>query len=371
MKKVISSIKRAIYANKPIFNLIYPIYSLPYKWRIYKKYSKALDARGDKKVYYLGMAVHPNLGDLAQSVCIMEWINKNLSDYTVVEIETNALVNTPFSVLKKLKKHFDVKKDVIIFQSGYTTTDLGGYADVMHQAVIKALPEAKMLMMPQTIFFKDKKRQELCGKVYSTAHNMLYLARDRVSFEAAKSMFKNIKTELYPDIVTTLIGKYSFNYERDGIALCVRDDGEKYYSEAEIAELTDRLKKRRNVFISDTTKKSQSGVVENAESYIKKEIDTFAHYKVTITDRYHGTILSLAAGTPVVIIKTTDHKVVTGAEWFKGVYDGYVYVADDLDEAYKYAQYIYEKALDNRLSPYFEEAYYDKLCKLAGIGGNK
>ena len=90
-----------------------------------------------------------------------------------------------------------------------------------------------------------------------------------------------------------------------------------------------------------------------------------------MTDRYHGPILSLAAGTPVVLIKTTDHKVVTGAEWFRGVYDDYVYVAEDLEQAFEIAKNLYNKDLTNPMSPYFEEEYYDKLCERAGIEGNK
>ena len=94
------------------------------------------------------------------------------------------------------------------------------------------------------------------------------------------------------------------------------------------------------------------------------EIDTYAHYRAVITDRYHGTILSLVAGTPVIIIKTTDHKVTTGAEWFKGVYDDYVYVANSLDEAYEIAKSVLNKKLTNNLSPYFETNYYDKLPEI-------
>ena len=82
---------------------------------------------------------------------------------------------------------------------------------------------------------------------------------------------------------------------------------------------------------------------------------------MVITDRYHGTIFSLVAGTPVIIIKTTDHKVVTGAEWFRGVYDDYVYLAETLDEAYELAKKLLSASLTNRLLPYFEKNYYDKL----------
>lgn len=63
----------------------------------------------------------------------------------------------------------------------------------------------------------------------------------------------------------------------------------------------------------------------------------------------------------MIIIKTTDHKVVTGADWFKGVYDDYVQVADNLDEAYKMYNSLKGKNLDYKLTPYFEEKYYSNL----------
>ena len=100
------------------------------------------------------------------------------------------------------------------------------------------------------------------------------------------------------------------------------------------------------------------------EHYIFNEIESYSHFKVTITDRYHGTIFSLCAGTPVVIIKTNDHKVITGADWFKGVYDDYVYVAENLDEALYKCNEILDKNLDNKLDSFFKVQYYDKLKDL-------
>ena len=114
-------------------------------------------------------------------------VEKNYADRRVVEIETNALVNTRFSALKYLKKVFS--DDVIVFQSGYTTTDLGGHADEMHCAIIKNFPQAKILMMPQTIFFQNEERKKNTSFVYNSAENMLFLARDRVSFVWQKKCF--------------------------------------------------------------------------------------------------------------------------------------------------------------------------------------
>lgn len=339
-------------------------YQLSY--RLFRKTSSELKnfQRKGHVIFYIGIPAHRNLGDLAQGLCIRKWLKKNYSDYQVIEIETDALVNTPFSLLNKLVELYTAG-DIIVFQSGYTTTDLGGFADEMHRAVMSVLPDADMLMLPQTIFFRSDKNKERTSKCYNSMKHMLFLARDRVSFEMAKEMFPNISIKMFPDIVTTLIGNYSFDYSRKGIMFCCRDDGEKYYSEDEIAKLMGKCEKLCEVARTDTTKTGKKAdIVKNAEKYILDEIDTYAQYKVVVTDRYHGTILSLVAGTPVIIIKTTDHKVTTGAEWFKGIYDDYVYVVESLDEAYDIACNLLNKKLTNCLSPYFENNYYDKLPQI-------
>lgn len=338
------------------------VLSIPKQIKLYRQTKEVLcAARMRKRVYYIGIPAHTNLGDLAQGVCIRNWLKKHYPDREVVEVETNALVNTCFSVKKYLKKAFQ-KDDIIVFQSGYTTTDLGGYADEMHCAVIRLLPMANILMMPQTIFFKREERKQNTSTVYNSARNMMFLARDRVSFKMAKAMFPDISVCLYPDIVTTLIGKFAFYNDREGILFCCRDDEEKYYLDSEINWLIKKCEEFTKVEKTDTTKMvKHEDIVHQAEKYIMSEIERYSRYKVIITDRYHGTIFSLIAGTPVIIIKTTDHKVTTGAEWFKGIYDDYVYLADTLKDAYALAQNIVSQEITHKLEPFFEEEYYDKL----------
>ena len=345
-----------------VYRILKSVYNIPVQVKLYRQTKRnILNGVGEKRGYYIGIPAHNNLGDLAQGVCIRRWLKKNYADRRVVEIETNALVNTRFSTLKFLKKVF-TDGDVIVFQSGYTTTDLGGYADEMHCAIIKNFPHAKILMMPQTIFFENEERKKNTSFVYNSAENMLFLARDRVSFGMAEEMFLDLHIRLYPDIVTTLIGQYKYENERTGILFCCRDDSEKYYTDEDIAELMKRCEKFAKVDKTDTTKKiSHSEIVKNAEAYIMSEIERYSTYKLLITDRYHGTIFSLVAGTPVIIIKSTDHKVVTGAEWFQGVYDDYVYLADSLEHAFEMAKSIYNEERAHILKPYFEEKYYNKL----------
>lgn len=178
-------------------------------------------------------------------------------------------------------------------------------------------------------------------------------------------MFPHIRVKLFPDIVTTLIGKWHYHHSRDKLFLCCRDDGEKFYSDEEIHLLRQRLSALAPVDFGDTQSELTGDQLRSVlEPAIKNEIERLSRYKLVITDRYHGTIYSLCADTPVIIIKTKDHKVTTGADWFKGVYDNHVHVAKDLDDAYNIAEKICSGFDYEELPPYFEEHYYSNLKEL-------
>lgn len=257
------------------------------------------------------------------------------------------------------------KNDIIIFQSGYGVQDLGGDQGPMHELICDRLENAKILMMPQTIYFREEKNKERVARNLNKVKRMLFLARDRVSYDEAIKMFPDLKVELYPDIVTTLIGHFHFKNKRNGIFLCTRNDGEKFYTYQEINSLKDRLEELTTVHTGDTQYQRTGAELRlNLEDNLRKEIEKFSNYQLVITDRYHGTIFSLCANTPVIIIRSNDHKVTTGALWFEGVYDNYVYQVDNLDEAVLVAKQILHKFNYVQLAPYFEAKYYDHLSKL-------
>lgn len=352
----------------PLYRKIKKLLKIPIEKRRFNEIHTILTHRepGRNRIFYLGSPLHPNLGDLAQWVCAKRWIAKHYPEYEVVEIKTNHIVNTHFSILETIKKCYQ-DGDLILFQSGYATTDLGGYADDMHCAVMQALPEAQMLMLPQTVCFKSEERRKRTSQIYGSARGMLFLARDHVSYEIARGMFPHKRILLFPDIVTTLIGSRTFSVKRKGILFCCRDDSEKYYSDKEFNALINRCSAIAPVARTDTTKyDNKAEVIRNPEFFIWKEIEKYSLYKIVITDRYHGTIFSLIAGTPVIIVKSSDHKVVTGADWFKGVYDDYVYIAHSLEEAYEIAQKIMKKKLTHKLESFFEERYYNRLPNIFG-----
>lgn len=314
-----------------------------------------------KRVFYLGVTEHSNLGDLAQCYCIRKWIKDNLPEYECFEFKATTVVDRTNNFVGKLKKIVG-PEDIIVFQSGYTTTDLGGYHDLMHRMICSEFCNTNIIMMPQTILFKDEENKRRSSEEYSKALKMLFLARDDVSYITAKEMFPNLYVEKMPDIVTTLIGTFENNENRDGILFCIRDDGEKYYSDKEIDCIIQKLQSKYKVDRKDTTiSVPYEEIQKDIASYVYGMIKGFSQYRLIVTDRYHGTIFSLISNTPVIVIKTNDHKVVTGLKWFEGVYDGYTYYEDDLNKLIGTIEKILNESHVRKLEPYFKENYYDKL----------
>lgn len=317
----------------------------------------------EKILFYLDVPTHPNMGDLAQYCCIKKWLEENYSEYKLIEASAETITYAKDEFMSFLKK-FDNKNNIIFFQSGYCTQDLGGQHDYIHKLVVKNVSNIPIVMLPQTIMYKNKERERQAKKAYELNEHIMLMCRDKVSYQMAQSIFSKNRLELYPDIVTSLIGTMEIapKENRKGILVCCRNDTERFYSSDEIECLKKELEKIDVVKMSDTTIQDDfKNLKANINGHVEAMIKEFGKYKVVVTDRYHGTIFSLIAGTPVIVIKSNDHKVVTGVDWFKGVYDHNVCYISDINKVVPMVQNIYDGFNYHKLNPYFKEQYYSKL----------
>ena len=321
-----------------------------------------------KRIWYFCVPTHSNLGDQAQACCIEKYFRKFFSDHIVFKLSNNAFDFYEEKILMILKEKIK-ETDLIFFQSGYTFTGIHPYEN-MHRKIVENFPYNKIVFLPQTVKFKNQKILENVLNFYGKYDNIYFFARDKISYDIYKSIFpEHRNVHCFPDIVTTEIGNYDFNNnERNGILLCVRNDVEKLYSFQEISLFKEKLQKIAKVSLSDTNSETKENSLKEYWKKIEETIDDYAQYQVIITDRYHGTIFALIANTPVIILKTTDHKVVTGADWFEGVYEDYVYVVNDLEEASQVAQQIVTGFEYRKLPSYFKEKYYDRLKDIIEYG---
>lgn len=321
-----------------------------------------------KRIWYFCVPTHSNLADQAQACCIEKYFRKFFSDHIVFKLSNNAFDFYEEKILMILKEKIK-ETDLIFFQSGYTFTGIHPYEN-MHRKIVENFPYNKIVFLPQTVKFKNQKILENVQNFYGKYDNIYFFARDKISYDIYKSIFpEHRNVHCFPDIVTTEIGNYDFNNnERNGILLCVRNDVEKLYSFQEISLFKEKLQKIAKVSLSDTNSETKENSLKEYWKKIEETIDDYAQYQVIITDRYHGTIFALIANTPVIILKTTDHKVVTGADWFEGVYEDYVYVVNDLEEASQVAQQIVTGFEYRKLPSYFKEKYYDRLKDIIEYG---
>lgn len=345
----------------------------PYMF-IQKKYFQAIASRNlmaiyksvrdnSKKIFYLDVPTHPNLGDLAQYYCIKEWLSQNYPDYIVIEISAQTIVYAEREFIQLLKRII-IPGDMVFFQSGYCTQDLGGTHDYVHRLVVENFSDIPVVMLPQTILYQNPDNATRTANVYKTHKKLLLMCRDSTSYLIAEKLFPENKLLLYPDIVTSLIGSMDINSEkqRKGILICCRNDSEKYYNDSTIRNLEKSLKEIDDVIMSDTTVNCDFAQLKlNIRKYVFDMISDFRNYRVIITDRYHGTIFSLIAGTPVLVIKSNDHKVVTGVDWFKGHYDDTVRYVGEITDVPLRVKELYESYEYHKLKPVFKENYYDEL----------
>ena len=323
-----------------------------------------------RKVILFSIPTHPNLGDQAQLMCTEKWVKENFSNYKMLSLghlcipfanrfET-LLFNYTFWAFVVLKLTVR-KNDIFIGHSGYFFVDHhGGWFsfDFLLQHW-----DNQFIILPQTINFYTPVVKQRVARVFGNKKNLTILCRDEVSYENAKRLFGTTRLMLYPDIVTSLIGTRTYSAKRDGVLFCMRDDIESFYSVDDIEALMHRFGNIRKEKIDTTLKISEYAMKKNRDELINKIIEKIAGYKVVITDRYHGTIFSAIANTPVVVINSADHKLSSGVRWFPLEEFGMnVQFADSLDDAYMKASAILQSTEEVRKNPaYFKDNYWNHL----------
>ena len=317
-------------------------------------------------IFVFGSPYHSNLGDQAQSYCIERWANHNYPDYQVWIFDTQFITFHNFQLLHMIRKEIQTT-DKIFLHSGYHTTDLYMLEENMQRTVVQLFPDMSIVVLPQTIFYKDPEQKKQAEQIYNSHSNLHFLCRDDVSYEMAQTMFTNAHLLKFPDIVTTMIGAKHYDNPRKGILLVMRNDKEAFYKPEQIVQLKESLSKIDTVTQTDTTVDMDATyIINHRQEVLEKVWNEYSQYRVIITDRYHGTIFSLIAGTPVLVLSSSDHKLSSGVKWFPPEFSDYVRYIPDLSEVQSNVNRLYDSELNHTLPSYFEDNYYSKLKNLIG-----
>ncbi|MCC4249439.1 polysaccharide pyruvyl transferase family protein [Microbacterium testaceum] len=321
--------------------------------------------RGRSLAFVVGSPFHENLGDHAQSLCAAEWIRSSYPQHDVVLIDTmSALVYNAW-LIRWVQRIF-LEGDLLFAHSGYHMTDLYPREIELQRLLLRQFSGIPIVFLPQTVnFANDADLADFSAEIENHGA-VTIVSRDVRSHEVARENFPSAQHLLFPDIVTREIGRRSYGAwsERAGIQLCLRRDRESVYVASGEADRLERyLSAIAPTTLSDTESELRPTYIrKNLKSVLERTWRVFSRYKVTVTDRYHGVIFSLIAGTPVVVLGTTDHKLRSGVAWFPShIFERYVFFAETVDQAVELAAKAYGTPPVKALPPYFETEYYSQL----------
>lgn len=271
-------------------------------------------------IFVIGTPAHSNLGDQAIAVAELQFLQRHLPEFTIVEMR---LVNLPVISAKiKLTKKLARLGDVIMGHGGGNMGDEYPTEEATRQLIIEAFPNHQIVIFPQTIFYKDTDaaQQMLAGakEAYAKHQYLTLVAREQHSFEFMQQYFPKNKVLLVPDIVLSMT-PFANKSVRHGAMTCLRQDPEKGNIKGLDQQIQQTLKEQfGSVNITDTVSNDRfilTNYLRNRRLHDKW--CEFARAEVVVTDRLHGMVFAYLTQTPCVVFSNYNYKVSGTYQWIK------------------------------------------------------
>ena len=269
----------------------------------------ALEAlHGKKKVLLTLVPIHGNLGDQAIAHATRAYLAAHFADHEVLEVDIVDIYRRAKALRNALGPD-----DIVFLLGGGNTGDLYRNEEWTRRFVLRTFRRQRVVSLPQTIHFTStaRGRRELrrSAAAYRRHPRFLYISRDPSTLSTVQSEMPGVRTFQQPDMVPFL-DERSPARERRGITVCLRQDREGALGARERTAIFERIRERfgphqtfdtiapRNV--SPATRAAELGAVW----------EHLRGAQVAVTDRLHGMFFCLVTGTPCVVIRSFDRKVI-------------------------------------------------------------
>lgn len=297
--------------------------------------SKQLALSNSKKVFIFLAADYGNIGDIAITKAQKIFLERTLPEYEVVSIP----ISETRLVLRSIKNQIQPNDIVTIIGGG----NMGAiYSDIeaLRQLVIKSFPKNKIVCFPQTLDWdkslNSKRSLRRIAKVYSGHPNIHIFARESITYEKLTNLFKThnkMTVGLVPDIVLSSTAKDlggSNNKQLSNILTCLRNDKEAVLTNEQYQALDHALASTDYNIVKTDTHAGGSGL-NNAQcsKLLSDKLNEFRSAHLVVTDRLHGMIMCLLAGTPCLVLPNSNHKISqTWLDWLQAK-QGVIFVHQD------------------------------------------
>ncbi|RCV91015.1 polysaccharide pyruvyl transferase family protein [Billgrantia montanilacus] len=269
---------------------------------------------GNRALVFLA-ADYGNIGDLAITAAQESFLRSTLKDYSIIRVP----ISSTRSLLDSIK-HQVLASDVITIVGGGNMGSLYSDIEELRQLVIKSFPNNRIICFPQTLDWDNSKVSQRAlrkiVRVYSAHADIHIFARESVTrdkLEALFSAYANVTIGYAPDIVLSA-SRIVFCRHADihpaGILLCLRDDRESVIKPQQRMILEDMLiNTGMPVEVTDTHVGGIRLDKFRCEQLLAEKLNQFSSSRLVVTDRLHGMILSIVAGTACLVLPNANHKI--------------------------------------------------------------
>ncbi len=291
-------------------------------------------SRSLKKIILFDVPTHGNIGDAGIAIAEEVFIKENLQEYEymkILDIQTEEGIQKAQETI--------TSEDIILLHGGGNLGDEYMLCENRRRMVMKAFPNNRIIVMPQTIYFNDtqkgKKELEETKQIYNSHKYLTLVARENVSFNMMKKEFPKVNVILTPDIVMYL--NETKVESRRGVLLAMRRDVEKILTIENMEKIkSEVLKTFDNLVITDTHLGDVQIEDKMREKILEEKLAEFRKAQLVITDRLHGMIFAAITSTPCIALGNYNHKIEASFEWLKNQkYIKFLKNLDDLERTIK------------------------------------
>ena len=284
-------------------------------WLIEHIFKKNIDLSPGKRAFIFLYADYGNIGDIAISKAQELFLSAHCPGYSVVAVPISKTRQSIRSIMRQVKND-----DIITIVGGGNMGSMYPDIEALRQLVIQRFPENPIVCFPQSLDWDGSRESdadlERIASVYSKHRNLTVFARESVSYEKLRTLFStstHVKVSYSPDIVLSLKSddiNVHAPTERGRVLLCLRNDKERLVSDGERAAIEAAVTNCGEQYAWTDTHVDKS-CMDEADSLhlLTAKLREFTSSKLVITDRLHGMILSVIAGTQCIVLPNTNHKI--------------------------------------------------------------
>lgn len=276
-----------------------------------------------KKVYLILTPEHGNYGDHAIALAEIQFINKILPDFKIIEIQADILCGN-------VKRFRTILSHQLIFITG------GGFLgslwpreNTSMMEVIRCCKKSRIIVMPQTAFFENDRSYKECKQIIEEHKHISLFLRDEQSYNIMKEMLPHKAVYLCPDFVTILDFDIKES-KKDNIMICLRSDKEQLEEAQKCREFfKDKTEyKGIKIIYGNTYIKRRNRIpAEQHKKMVCMKLRQIARCKLVITDRLHGMLFCAIMGTSCIVLENISGKCKGGYKWLSEL--DYIHYASD------------------------------------------